>query len=75
VLPQREFRQIFLEAWRLQRDHFYDRGMHGVQWPAMREKFLPLVKRVRCRSELNDVLAQVCGESRQRAVREPLESR
>ncbi len=34
--PRDEWRQMFTEAWRLERDYFYDRGMHGVDWPAMR---------------------------------------
>ena len=33
--PREEWRQMFVEAWRLERDYFYDRGMHGVDWPAM----------------------------------------
>ena len=37
---------MFAEAWRLERDYFYDRGMHGVDWQAMREKYAPLVDRV-----------------------------
>ena len=38
------------EAWRLERDYFYDRGMHGVDWPAMRRKYEPLVERVASRA-------------------------
>src|SRR5690606_5768893 len=38
-----EWNQIFDEAWRQMRDFFYDPGMHGVDWPAMREKYRPLV--------------------------------
>jgi tricorn protease len=60
--PREEFRQMFAEAWRLERDYFYDRAMHGVDWPAMREKFLPLVARVTDRGELSDLLAQMVGE-------------
>ncbi len=48
---------MFAEAWRLERDYFYDRGMHGVDWPAMRAKYLPLVDRVTDRAELCDLLA------------------
>jgi tricorn protease len=32
----------FLDAWRLERDYFYDRNMHGVDWVAMRDRYLPL---------------------------------
>ena len=53
---------MFLDAWRLERDYFYDRKMHGVDWPAMRDRYLPLVDRVADRDELNDVIAQMVGE-------------
>jgi len=60
--PRAEFRGLFLDAWRLERDYFYDRHMNGVDWAAMRERYLPLVDRVSDRNELNDVLAQMVGE-------------
>ena len=60
--PSDEFRGLFLDAWRLERDYFYDRHMHGVDWVAMRERYLPLVDRVSDRDELNDVIAQMVSE-------------
>jgi tricorn protease len=60
--PRDEWRQMFIEAWRLERDYFYDRGMHGIDWPAMKAKYLPLVDRVTDRAELSDILAQMVGE-------------
>ncbi len=60
--PRAEWRQMFTEAWRLERDYFYDRGMHGLDWPAIRSKYLPLVDRVTDRSELSDILAQMVSE-------------
>lgn len=62
VVPREEWRQMFDEAWRLERDYFYDPGMHGVDWPAMRDKYRPLVDRVTTRAELSDVLAQMVAE-------------
>jgi len=60
--PRDEWRQMFVEAWRLERDYFYDRNMHGVDWAAMKAKYLPLVDRVTDRSELSDILSQMVGE-------------
>ena len=60
--PRDEFRGIFLDAWRLERDYFYDRNMQGVDWIAMRERYLPLVDRVADRDELNEVIAQMVSE-------------
>ncbi len=62
VIPQREWRQMFVESWRLERDYFYDRGMHGVDWPGVLNRYLPLVDRVRSRGELSDLMAQMAGE-------------
>jgi tricorn protease len=60
--PREEFRGLFLDAWRLERDYFYDRHMHGVDWVAMRDRYLPLVDRVADRDELNTVIAQMVSE-------------
>ncbi len=60
--PREQWRQMFVEAWRLERDYFYDRGMNGTDWPAIRDKYLPLVDRVRSRDELNDLIGQMVGE-------------
>lgn len=62
ISPREEWRQMFVEAWRLERDYFYDQGMHGVNWPAMRDRYLPLVDRVATRAELSDLIAQMVGE-------------
>lgn len=60
--PKAEWRQMFADAWRLQRDHFYDKDMHGVDWAAMRRKYEPLVERVTERGELAELMAQMVGE-------------
>lgn len=62
VQPREEWRQMFVDAWRLERDYFYDRNMHGVDWAAILAKYRPLVDRVRDRDELSNLLAQMVGE-------------
>jgi tricorn protease len=62
VDPREDWRQLFSDAWRLHRDYFYDPGMHGVDWPAMRRKYEPLVSRVTDRAELNNLIAQLISE-------------
>ncbi len=57
-----DWRQIFVDAWRLERDWFYDPGMHGVDWDGTLEKYLPLVDRVTTRGELSDLIGRVVGE-------------
>jgi tricorn protease len=60
--PRAEFHELFLDAWRLERDYFYDRGTHGLDWKKIRDRYLPLVDRVSDREELNDVIAQLVSE-------------
>ncbi len=62
VDPRLEWRQIFNEAWRLQRDFFYDPGMHGIDWKAQKTHYGALVDRINSRDELNDIIAQMIGE-------------
>jgi len=62
VRPGAEWRQMFREAWRLQRDHFWVADMAGLDWNAVYQRYLPLVDRVTTRSELSDLLWEVQGE-------------
>ena len=57
-----EWRQIFDEAWHYERDFFYDPGMHGADWNAVRERYRPLVEWVRHRDDLHYILDQLNGE-------------
>ncbi|MFM7533047.1 MAG: S41 family peptidase [Rubrivivax sp.] len=57
--PKAEWRQMFADAWRMQREHFYDRDMHGVDWLAVRRRHEPLLERVTDRVELAELMAQM----------------
>lgn len=62
VDPPLEWRQMFREAWRLQRDYFWDPKMSGVDWKKVYRRYEPLLDRVSCRSELSDLLWEMQGE-------------
>ncbi len=62
VDPRAEFRQIFDEAWRIERDFFYVPNMHGADWAAVKEKYRPFLDYVASRSDLNYLLAEMIGE-------------
>ncbi len=62
VDPGAEWRQMFKEAWRLQRDHFWDPGLLGIDWARVLVLYLPLVERVSTRAELSDLLWEMQGE-------------
>jgi len=60
--PQEDWKQMFTDAWRMERDYFYDRNMHGVNWQGVYDQYRPLVDRVTERNELDDLLAQMISE-------------
>ncbi|MEO8190116.1 MAG: PDZ domain-containing protein [Acidobacteriota bacterium] len=60
--PRQEWPQIFREAWRINRDYFYDPKMHGVDWKAMREKYAAFLPHVVVREDLNRVIQWMCSE-------------
>jgi len=60
--PKVEWAQIYHDAWILMRDWFYDPNMHGVDWPAMYQRYLPLVDYVAHRADLDYVITELIGE-------------
>jgi len=62
VVPQEEWRQLFTEAWRLERDYFYDPGMHGVDWQGMHERYGALLDDVITRWDLNFLIGELIAE-------------
>ena len=62
VQPAAEWRQMFAEAWRLQREYFWAADMVGLDWPAMYAQYAPLVERVGSRGELSDLIWELQGE-------------
>ena len=59
---QKEWRQMFVEAWRYQRDYFYDKNMHGRDWNEVFSRYEPLVKHIKHRADLTYLLDMVNGE-------------
>jgi C-terminal processing protease CtpA/Prc len=55
-------KQKFCSAWRQLRDNFYDRGMHGVDWDEMREKYEQRAASSLINEEFNDVVRRMLGE-------------
>jgi tricorn protease len=60
--PREEWRQMFVDAWRMERDYFYDRNLHNVDYQGLLERHRPFVDRLSDRAELNDLLAHLVGE-------------
>ena len=62
VQPAAEWKQMFAEAWRLQREQFWTEDMSGIDWDAIYTQYAPLVERVGSRSELSDLFWELQGE-------------
>lgn len=60
--PRAEWDQIFNEAWRINRDYFYDPGMHGVDWKKMRSKYAQFLPELSTRGDLNRLIQWMCSE-------------
>ncbi|MBU6400591.1 MAG: PD40 domain-containing protein, partial [Verrucomicrobia bacterium] len=60
--PVAEWRQIFTDAWRLERDYFYDPGLHGVDWNAMRRRYGQLLADAVTRWDVNYVIGELIAE-------------
>jgi tricorn protease len=62
VDPIEDRKQMLVDAWRLERDYFYDKKMHGVDWKAVLDRHLPLVERITDRFELDELLISMVSE-------------
>lgn len=62
VDPVAEWRQIFDDAWRFERDYFYDPNLHGVDWQEMRRRYGALLEDAVTRWDVSFVLGELIGE-------------
>ena len=60
--PAAEWKQMFNEVWRQERDYFYAAAMNGVDWDKMRDKYAQLLPAVADRYTLTYVLGEMIGE-------------
>ncbi|MBM4131007.1 hypothetical protein FJ250_08255 [bacterium] len=62
VEPRAEWRQMFRDAWRQERDFFYDPGLHGVDWDRMYVRYGQLVPYVAHGADFAWLLGELIGE-------------
>ena len=60
--PREEWQQIFNDTWRLSRDYFYDKRMHGVNWNKMKSQYGALLKDAVTRWDVAFVLGELIAE-------------
>ncbi len=62
VSPREEWKQIFWEAWRLERDFFYDPNMQGVDWKAVGDHYAKMLDDCVSRSDLAFLIREMIAE-------------
>ncbi|MEP6846178.1 MAG: PDZ domain-containing protein, partial [Panacibacter sp.] len=62
VDPVQEWKQIFTDAWRLERDYFYDPNMHGVNWNLVKERYMKMINSAMTREEVDFIIGEMIGE-------------
>ncbi len=62
VNPKAEWKQLFTDTWRFERDFFYDESMHGLDWNMMRDKYGKLVDQAASREDINFIIGELIGE-------------
>ncbi|MBK9331463.1 MAG: PD40 domain-containing protein [Ignavibacteria bacterium] len=60
--PMREWKQMYTEAWRLQKEHFWTPDMSGINWDTIYKRYLPLLDKIASRSEFSDLIWEMQGE-------------
>ncbi len=60
--PRDEWRQVFIDAWRIQRDFFYVENLHGVDWPAVRDRYLEMIDSCNSREDVSYVIGEMIAE-------------
>ena len=62
VDPREEWKQVFTEAWRVQRDFFYDPNMHGVNWVEVRKHYEEMLDDCVSRDDVGFVIGEMISE-------------
>jgi tricorn protease len=62
INPREEWKQMYHEAWRLERDFFYDPDYHGLDLKAAEKKYEPYLANIASRGDLNYLFAEMLGE-------------
>lgn len=61
VDPVEEWKQMYREAWRIERDWFYDRNIHGLDIKAVEKKYEPYLSGIASRNDLTYLFQEMLG--------------
>ena len=62
VDPPQEWKQMFNEVWRQERDYFFEAAMNGVDWEKERDKYAPLLPYAASRYDVTYLMGEMIGD-------------
>jgi tricorn protease len=62
VDPPAEWKEMFNEVWRQERDYFFEPSMNGVDWQKVKDKYAQLLPYAADRYSLTYIMAEMIGE-------------
>jgi len=62
VDPKAEWEHMYHQAWRDERDFFYDPGLHGLNKEEIEKKYEPYLANIASRDDLNYLFEEMLGE-------------
>ncbi|MCX5800805.1 MAG: PDZ domain-containing protein [Candidatus Eisenbacteria bacterium] len=60
--PRAEWRQVFMDSWRIERDFFYDPNMQGIDWTAVRDQYVKMLDDCSSREDVSYVIGEMIAE-------------
>jgi tricorn protease len=61
VDPRAEWKHMYEQVWRDERDFLYDPGLHGLNLEAIRKKYEPFLENISTRDDLNYLFTEMLG--------------
>lgn len=62
INPKEEWKQMYKEAWILQREHFWTENMSNIDWPRVFKRYYRLLHKIHTRTEFSDIMWEMQGE-------------
>jgi tricorn protease len=62
IHPREEWKQMYREAWYLQKEHFWRADMSKIDWSKTYNNYLSLLTRINTRSEFSDLMWEMQGD-------------
>jgi len=61
VAPRAEWKHMYEQVWRDERDFLYDPGLHGLNLDSVKKKYEPFLENISTRDDLNYLFTEMLG--------------